>query len=73
MTGTSTPVPVVCAAVDRSAEAWLTVPCRPDQVCVVREFVRRQLADDPRAEMAVLLGSDSLNLSICSLGPFLLF
>jgi anti-sigma regulatory factor (Ser/Thr protein kinase) len=64
MTGTSTPVPVVCAAVDGSAEAWLTVPCRPDQVCVVREFVRRQLADDPRAETAVLLASELATNSV---------
>jgi anti-sigma regulatory factor (Ser/Thr protein kinase) len=64
MTGTSTPVPVVCAAVDGFAEAWLTVPCRPDQVCVVREFVRRQLADDPRAETAVLLASELATNSV---------
>jgi anti-sigma regulatory factor (Ser/Thr protein kinase) len=48
----------------RSAKAWLTVPCGPDQVCVVREFVRRQLADDPRAETAVLLASELATNSV---------
>jgi anti-sigma regulatory factor (Ser/Thr protein kinase) len=64
MTGASTPVPVICAAVDGSVQGWRTVPCRPDQVRAVREFVRRQLDGDPRAEVGVLLASELATNSV---------
>jgi anti-sigma regulatory factor (Ser/Thr protein kinase) len=58
MTGISTPAPVVCGAVDGAIRVGLTVPCLPDQVGVVREFVQRELEGDPRAEVAVLVASE---------------
>jgi anti-sigma regulatory factor (Ser/Thr protein kinase) len=64
MTGISTPAPVVCAAIAGAVRVGLTVPCRPDQVGVVREFVQRELQGDPRAEVAVLVASELATNSV---------
>jgi len=50
-----------------------TYPGQADQVRNVRRDAAKHLGECPAADSAVLIASDSLNLSICSLGPFLLF
>ncbi len=51
--------------------ACLTVPGQPEQVARAREFVVFVLGDDhPQAGVALLLTSDSLNLTFCSSCPF---
>jgi anti-sigma regulatory factor (Ser/Thr protein kinase) len=64
MTGISTPAPAVCAAIAGAVRVGLTVSCRADQVRVVREFVRRELEGDPRAEVAVLVASELATNSV---------
>ena len=60
MTGISTPAPVVCAAIAGAVRVGLTVPCRADQVRVVREFVRAmaplQRSGTPEDVAHVILG-----------------
>jgi hypothetical protein len=45
----------------------VTIPALPEQVRVVRVFVAGVLGrSHPHADVAVLLASDSLNLTFCS-------
>jgi anti-sigma regulatory factor (Ser/Thr protein kinase) len=57
MTRISTPIPSPRSAADTAIRACLTVPCRPEQVRVVREFIRQVFRDDPDADIPVLLTS----------------
>ena len=64
MTRTSTPVPSPRTSADAVIRACLTVPCRPDQVRKVREFIRQEFGDDPDPEVPVLLASELATNSV---------